>query len=96
MATYDKGDQIRVTATFTDANDAAANTTLDPADAALHHKPSGDNVEVNASSDETGIYYVDIDLDQIGTHTVKFTGTTPVKAMEVVELKVGKSVFDHS
>jgi hypothetical protein len=95
MATYDKDDQVRVTATFT-SNDVATNTTLDPANKALHHKPSGDNVEVNASSDETGIYYADIDLDQIGTHTVKFTGTTPVKAMEVVELKVGKSVFDHS
>jgi hypothetical protein len=95
MATYDKGDQVRVTATFT-SNDVNTNTTLDPANKATHRKPSGADVEVTASTDATGIYYADVDLDQIGTHTVKFTGTTPVKAMEVVELKVGKSVFDHS
>ena len=91
MATYDKDDRVRVTATFTSNSTNTATTVV-----ATQRKPSGTDVTLTTTTDATGIYYSDVDLDQVGTHTVKFTGTSPVKAMEVIELKVGKSIFDHS
>jgi hypothetical protein len=91
MATYDKDDRVRVTATFTSGG-TDANTDA----VATHRKPDTTDTTLSTTNSATGIYYANVDLDQIGTHTIKFTGTTPVKAMEVVELKVGKSVFDHA
>ena len=96
MATYDKGDQVRVTATFKTAGTgtaiAAATTTC------KHRQPDGSNAadpSILAGSG-TGIYYADISLDQIGTHTVKFASTDIVVAVETIELVVTKSIFDHS
>ena len=45
---------------------------------------------------DSGIYFVDISLDQIGTHTVKIASTEQVIAAETIELVVKKSIFDHS
>ena len=36
----------------------------------------------------TGIYYVDVDLDQIGVHTVKVASTDVVIASETVEFSI--------
>jgi len=91
MATYDKDDRVRVTATFT-----SGGTNTDTSVVATHRKPDTTDTTLTTTNSATGIYYANVDLDQIGTHTVRFTGTSPVKAMEVVELKVGKSIFDHS
>jgi len=92
MAVYDKGDRVRVTATFKSAGTAVATTAT-----ATQRKPSGVNATLSVlSGSSTGIYYVDVDLDQIGTHTIKIESTDVVIASETIGLEVGKSVFDHS
>ena len=92
MATYDKGDRVRVTATFKTAGTATATTAT-----CTQKKPSGDDITPSVQEGSgDGIYFVDIDLDQIGTHTVKIASTDDVIAAETIELVVAKSVFDHS
>ena len=92
MATYDKGDRIRVTATYKTAGTGVATTST-----ATQKKPSGtDNSLSVISGSSTGIYYVDVDLDEIGTHTIKIASTDVVIASETIELEVAKSIFDHS
>ena len=95
MAIYDKGDQVRVTATFT-----SDGTNTDPTDNAddvtvTWRKPSGGtDATPAATKSTTGIYYVDFDLNEKGIHTVRFQGTEGVIASETIELEVGASVFD--
>tara|TARA_R110002020_G_scaffold39307_6_gene117082 strand:- start:13253 stop:13531 length:279 start_codon:yes stop_codon:yes gene_type:complete len=92
MATYDKGDRVRVTATFKTAGTVTATTST-----STQRKPDGTDTSLTVQGGSgTGIYYVDVDLDQIGTHTVKVASTDVVIASETVELEVTKSVFDHS
>ena len=96
MATYDKGDQVRVTASFKTAGTATATTS-----ACTHRQPDGTNATTptitKGSGDvNSGIYYVDISLEQIGTHTIKIASTEQVIAAETIELVVTKSIFDHS
>ena len=94
MATYDKGDQVRVTATF-----KTAGTLTDTTATALHRLPDGTNKSPNPTVEDgsdDGIYYVDIQLDQIGTHTIKIASTDDVIASETIDLVVKKSIFDHS
>ena len=94
MATYDKGDQVRVTATFT-----SNSVNTDPTDNAddvtvTWRKPSGGtDATPAATKSATGIYYVDLILAESGIHTVRFTGDEGVVAAEIVELEVAKSVF---
>jgi len=94
MATYDKGDQVRVTATFKTAGAATATTS-----ACTHRLPDGTDrspAPTITSGSSTGIYYADISLEQIGTHTIKIASTDVVVAAETIELVVTKSIFDHS
>jgi len=92
MATYDKGDRVRVTATF-----KSAGTNVNTTSTCTHKKPNGsDTTPTVQTGSGTGIYYVDVDLDQIGTHTIKIASTDVVIAAETIELVVAKSVFDHS
>ena len=92
MATYDNGDRVRVTATFKSAGTAVATTAT-----GTQKKPNGTDTSLSVlDGSGTGIYYVDIDLDQIGTHTIKIASTDVVIAAETIELEVAKSVFDHS
>jgi hypothetical protein len=92
MATYDKGDRVRVTATFKTAGTNVATTAT-----CTQKKPSGADIAPTVQGGSgTGIYFVDIDLDQIGIHTIKIASTDEVIAAEVIELEVVKSVFDHS
>ncbi len=95
MATYDKGDQVRVTATFK----TAGTLTATAAKTARQMKPDGSDNDITGQIQDgsgTGIYFVDISLDQIGTHTIKIASTDVVVASETIELEVAKSVFDHS
>ena len=95
MATYDKGDQVRVTATFKTAGPLTATA----AKTARQMKPDGSNNDITGQIQDgsgTGIYFIDISLDQIGTHTIKIASTDVVVASETIELEVAKSVFDHS
>jgi hypothetical protein len=94
MATYDKGDQVRVTATFKTAGTATATTS-----ACTHRLPDGTDrspAPTVTSGSGTGIYYADISLEQVGTHTIKIASTDVVVAAETIELVVAKSIFDHS
>ena len=94
MATYDKGDQVRVTATFKTAGTLAGTVAT-----CTHRQPDGTNINPAPSVEDgsaTGIYYADISLNQIGTHTIKFESTDVVVAAETIELVVAKSIFDHS
>ena len=94
MPIYDKGDRVRVTATFT-----SGGTATDPTDNAddvtvTWRKPSGGtDATPTATKSTTGIYYVDLTLAEAGIHTVRFTGDEGVIAAEIVELEVAKSVF---
>jgi len=100
MATYDKGDQVRITAAFKTAGTGVA--IVASATTCTHRQPDGTNINPNptitkGSGDvDSGIYYADISLDQIGTHTIKITSTEQVIASETIELVVAKSIFDHS
>ena len=98
MATYDKNDRVRVTATFKSGGTATdMGTPPDQTLTATQRRPNGVDASLTVQAGSgTGIYYVDILLDQIGTHTIKIAGTDAVIAVEVVELEVVKSVFDHS
>ena len=94
MATYDKGDQVRVTATFKTAGTATATTST-----CTHRQPDGTDINpapTVTSGSGTGIYYADISLNQVGTHTIKFVSSDVVVAAETIELVVAKSIFDHS
>ena len=97
MATYDVGDQVRVTATFKTAGVLTA--IVGATTNATHRLPDGTDKSpaptITAGSG-TGIYYADIQLDQVGTHTVKIASTDVVVAAETIELVVAKSIFDHS
>ena len=108
MAKYDKGDVVRVTGSFW-ASDPSVLT--DPTDSdgswadgiyesvnVYQKKPDGTttNLETSINRLSTGKYYVDVTLDQVGTHTVKFEGTSGVVGTETVAIEVEKSVFDHS
>ena len=94
MPIYDKGDRVRVTATFT-----SGGTNTDPTDdeddvTITWRKPSGGtDATPAATKSATGIYYVDLTLTEAGIHTVRFTGDEGVIAAEIVELEVAKSVF---
>ena len=94
MATYDKGDRVRVTATFTSNS---TGTNPDGGVVTTHRKPDGTDTDVSETAvGSNGEYYADVTLNQIGTHTIKFVGSGSVVAAEVIQLEVTKSVFDHS
>ena len=95
MAVYDKGDQVRITATFT-SNGVAADPTDNANDVTVTwRKPSGGtDATPTATKSATGIYYVDLTLAETGIHTVKFQGDEGVIAADIVELEVASSVFD--
>ncbi|MCH2670244.1 MAG: hypothetical protein MK009_10405 [Gammaproteobacteria bacterium] len=95
MAVYDKGDQVRVTATFT-SNGVAADPTDNANDVTVTwRKPSGGtDATPTATKSTTGIYYVDLTLSEAGMHHVKFQGDEGVIASDIVQLEVAHSVFD--
>ncbi len=95
MATYDNGDQVRVTGNFTTAG-TLADPTGDAAGITITwRKPSGGtDANPSATKSSTGIYYVDLTLTEAGVHTVKFQGDEGVIAASIVELEVQPSVFD--
>ena len=99
MATYDVGDQVRVTASFKTAGTGIA--IVAAATACTHRQPDGTNaaaptITKGSGDADSGIYYVDISLEQVGTHTIKIASTEQVIASETIELVVAKSIFDHS
>lgn len=80
MNTYDVGDNIRCVGTFTQSD----GTAIDPSTVTFKHKdPSGNvttlvyGVDVEVVKSATGIYYIDIDIDESGRWNwrVASTGT---------------------
>lgn len=75
---YDVGDLVRVTGTFTDADDAAT----DPDVVRVKYQdPSGnDTTDVygvgSTVKSGTGVYYLDIDADEAGTWYYRVEGET--------------------
>lgn len=76
--TYDVGDLVRVTGTFTDADGAAT----DPDVVRIKYQdPSGnDTTDLygtnNTVKSATGVYYLDIDIDEAGTWYYRVEGET--------------------
>lgn len=100
MATYDKGDSVRVTATFT-SDDVATDPTDNQDDITVTwRQPDGTDTSYTGTATITrtgaGVYYRDFTLNQIGTHVIRFTGSEGVIAVETIKLEVAKSIFDHS
>ena len=92
QATYDKGDRVRVTASF-----KAAGVLTNTASTATQRKPDGsDTGLLIRSHTDLGVYYTDVGLDQVGTHTVRVSSDDIVVAAEMLEFLVTKSIFDHS
>lgn len=84
--TYDTGDQIRITGTFTNST----SVTVDPTAIVYKHKdPSGNTATLTYGTDPQpvrstkGIYYVDLTLDEAGIWHDRWAGTgTAVAAAE--------------
>ena len=101
MAIYDKGDSVRLTATFTSdsVNTDPTDTTADVV--FTWRRPSGKDTAGTAGTDSTpsptrsatGIYYTDLVLDEVGVHSVQVKGLEGVVAADIIELQVAKSVF---
>lgn len=75
---YDVGDEIRCTGTFTDAD----GTAQDPTAVMFAYKdPSGTTTTLTYGTDaaliksDTGVYYVDLDIDESGIWRYRFYST---------------------
>jgi hypothetical protein len=83
-STYDIGDVVRVTATFTTST--GNSTGVDPAAVHLHlETPSGVVTSQTYSAatgdvvkDTTGVYYIDITTTEAGIYEQRFTSTGTV------------------
>jgi hypothetical protein len=96
MAEYDLGDVVRVTGTWTNA----AGTATDPAAVYFKYMDPSRNVTalVYDVDDEvvksaTGIYYVDVDGDEVGRWFVRLYSTGAGKAAEESYFDIVKSEF---
>lgn len=94
--TYDYGDQVRVTCTFTDLNGSAA----DPTGITFKWKtPEGTassyvyGTDAELVKSATGIYYVDLPLNVEGVWHYRFEGTGSLVAADEGHLTVKNSVF---
>lgn len=73
--TYDKGDLVRITGTWTNAASAAVDPDVIKAS---HLDPSGNQTDLTINTgitkDSTGVYYFDLGLDEAGTWMYRFYG----------------------
>ena len=87
-ASYDIGDQRRLTVTFTDINDTAADPT---GVTFVMVAPDGTQTSYIYLTDSelvkegVGVYYVDFAITQRGRHAYRFAGTGAVVAAEAGE-----------
>ena len=77
--TYDIGDVIRVTGTWTDTD----GTAVDPGALTFSFKDPSDNsttytydTDAELVKDATGVYYVDVTIDEEGTWFYRFASTS--------------------
>jgi len=95
--TYDVGDLVRCTGTFTNA----AGTAVDPtAVSFMLRAPSGTEttytygVDAELVRDGTGVYHVDVDADEEGAWYYRFESTGTGQAAEESRFYVDQSMFD--
>lgn len=95
--TYDVGDEIRVTGTFTNS----AGTATDPTAVLFKVKnPAGTITTYTYGTDAelvksaTGVYYVDLDLATSGTWYTRFYSTGTGQAAVESTINVRESEFD--
>lgn len=81
--TYDVGDLVRVSGSFTDSD----GTAVDPTTLTVYYKdPSGNVSELVNGTDTdvvksaTGNYYTDISIDEVGRWYYRFKGTGSAQA----------------
>jgi hypothetical protein len=81
--TYDIGDLVRVSVTFTNMSEAV----VDPTGITLKYKTPGGVIttltyptDAALVRDSTGVYHADIDATEAGTWEYRFQGTGAVKA----------------
>ena len=93
--TYDKGDRPRCKAEFRLNNVLTDPTTI----TFKYRKPDETVVNLVFGTDaalvkeSTGIYYVDIDIDSVGTWYYRFEGTGTVKAASESKFQVRTTYF---
>ena len=94
--TYDVGDQIRVTATFTNST----STTTDPTAITCKHKDPGGTItslvyitDAEVVRSTKGVFYTDVTLDETGTWYVRWAGTGACVAAAEHYWLVRKSEF---
>lgn len=94
---YDLGDEVRCTGTYTDS----AGTVQDPAAVFFQvEDPSGNKTTYQYSVDaelvkaSTGVYYVDVDLDECGFWTYRHYSTGLGQAAAEKRMRVKESRFD--
>jgi len=96
MATYDKGDLIRCSAAFTDADDNAQDPTVvgfkvrDPSNNITSYVYGTDAELVK---DSTGNYHVDVDADEVGTWYYRFYSTGTGQAADESEFEIEATKF---
>lgn len=82
MATYDKGDLVRLTATFRDS----ANALVDPSTVTLKiHKPDGSTIirtyaGATITRSSLGVFYSDLNCDFAGTVYYRWEGAGAAQA----------------
>ena len=72
--TYQVGDLVQVQGTFTDST----GTAFDPDEVTCKYKDPSGNITTDASPTQngTGIYYVNVEVDESGTWHYRFAGET--------------------
>lgn len=80
---YDIGDSVRLQGTFTDVDGAA----FDPDTVTVKYQdPSGnDTSSTSATQSATGVYYLDIEVDEGGIWYYRFEGTATGGAKQGAE-----------
>lgn len=80
---YDKGDQVRLTGTFT-----VGGTATDPTTVTLKVKDPSGNVDTytyalsQIAKSSTGVYYKDLSLDEAGYWYYQWAGTGAVESVD--------------
>jgi hypothetical protein len=96
MGAYDKGDQVRVSATFKNI----AGTATDPTTVVAKIKDPSGNVstytygtDAELIKDATGMYHIDVDIDERGLWYYRWEATGAVKTAEESTFTVRQSQF---
>lgn len=96
MSTYDKGDLVRLSGSFTDENGVAQ----DPSVVVCQYKdPSGNTTTYTYGEDDelvrdsAGNYHVDVDADEIGVWSYRFYSTGSGQAAAEQQFSVKRSEF---